>query len=304
MAEVFLRKYRLIIGGTNEPGKEGNKKDAAVITDLHIDFEINQTSDKKANSLELKIYNLADKTIALFEQKDAFVSLEVGYGDDPLGLIFRGTKTHMTTRREGTHRITEVFAAEGYEYFREGRVGRTHPKGVTLRKVISDLISDGFEKLSKNLRGDILDKKVFNSGYSVVGSAHQAMDSLCKAHGLEWNILNNTIVNVFPIKGTQSTLAEAVLLTPNTGLINTPEKISQEVKQLKKDLKLPKDPGVKIKSVMNYRLIAGTYLKLQDTAATNSTNRSLDGVYKIEEVTHRGSFEGDEWITEVRAVEI
>lgn len=295
---AFGRIYRLTIGETNATDKTSNLKESVVIDQHHIEFDVTKTSDSKNNTAEIRVFNLSDDTRSKFEKKDVLVSLEVGYEDENDGntvLIFRGDKARVVTRKQGTDIVTTINAADGYVILREGRVNRTLAKGVTLKQVVEEIVKDGMSNIRSLNYSDKIPAKVFNSGFSLVGSARKNLDFVCEGHRLEWHILNNDVLYVYPKKGTSTTEQVAVLLSPDTGLIDSPESTNQEIKDLKKDLKVEEDPGIRLRSVLNPKIEIGGYIKVQGT-------KGLDGLYKVVRLTHRGSYEGNEWITEVEGV--
>lgn len=82
-----------------------------------------------------------------------------------------------------------------------------------------------------------------------------------------------------------------VLLTDNGEVINT-----QELSNLTGLLGKPKPTmmGVNVVSMLNINLRAGGHVKLK-----NERLKQFDGVYRIQELKHRGSNMSDEWITEL-----
>ena len=142
MSLKWLRKYRLTIGKENTVGAT-NAAQSVIITDSHIEFDVSVTGDSKLNTLDLKIYNLSRSTIAIFDIENVQVTLEVGYGDDPFVVLFKGEKTYMTTAKKGTEIITTVKAAEGSVATKEGQVNSTLPQGAKVKDVINKLISEG-----------------------------------------------------------------------------------------------------------------------------------------------------------------
>ena len=140
MSENFLRKYRLTILGV-----DGSK---AVITEQQITFNVELKSDSKLNELDLNIYNLSAQTIATFDKIDSTVTLEVGYGDNPLALIFQGNKIFCATRREGTELITNILASDGAVVVREGRVQISTPEKSSVDFVIRKIIKEGMKEIS------------------------------------------------------------------------------------------------------------------------------------------------------------
>jgi hypothetical protein len=286
----FIRKYRLVIGEANTSDKTDKK--SVVITEQHVEFDTQHHQGSKPDTMEIKIFNLSRETIAIFDKKDVLVSLYVGYGDDELVLLFRGNKTFMETTKSNTEVITRVLVADGYVSIREGRAHTTQPEGANVEQVIRGIISDSMPEITNiNMNGATL-KRIYNSGYAVNGNATTALNTICSANGLIWNISENNTINVFPIKG--SIKKEAIVISPNDGLINTVEKTNQDIKALKKDIDAPEDAGIKFKMLMNPLVKAGQLISIQGTFAT-------DGVYKVKTATHSGSYEGTQWETSIEA---
>lgn len=286
----FIRKYRLVIGEVNKG--TSTDKQSVVITEQQIEFDTRHVQGSKPDTMELKIYNLSRDTISIFDKKDVLVSLYVGYGDEELVLLFRGNKTFMETTNSSPNIITRVLVTDGYVTIREGRSHTTQPEGATVESIIRSIVADGMPDIKNiNMNGDGLQRK-YNSGYAASGNASSALDAICKSNGLLWNISENVTLNVFPMKG--SIKKEAVVVSPDNGLINTIEKTNQDIKSLKKDLQAPEDEGIKFKMLLNPLIKAGQLISIQGTFRS-------DGVYKVVYATHSGSYEGSQWETTVEA---
>ena len=278
MSENFIRKYKLTIEGS---------ACKVVIQEQHIEFDITLSADSKLNELDLKIYNLSKETIGVFDEVDTVVSLEVGFGDNPLALAFKGNKIHVSTKSEDEHIITTLLAAEGAVSVREGRTQTVVAENATVEEVIRKIAKDSMPEIKVfNLSGDGL-KKTYPLGKSVSGSAKIALDKICSTNNLRWNISQNDTLNVLALDG--STKRKAIVITP-TMIKNTPEKTTEEVEKLKDDLKVPKKLGLNITLQMNPLFLAGGVISVQGT-------RDADGNYLIENVKHSGSYEGDNWDT-------
>lgn len=290
MLYQFDRKYRLTLGATS-----GSSLGTTTITDSHIEFDIKKTSDSKQNTLELKIFNLSKDTISKFDVKDVLVTLEVAYGDSPYSVIFRGDKASMKTENKPPEIITTVIAAEGYVASREGRVQSTVGEGSSLKDVLTKLVKEGYPEIEViNISNDI-PSKTYKKGYSATGSARVALENICKANNLLWNIDKNIKINIYPKVGEIGT--QAIIITPQNGLIASPEKTSQEIRNLKDDLDVPPDTGIRFETLLNPRLEAGALVAIRGTFDS-------DGDYRMETISHRGSYESNEWTTTVEAVSL
>ena len=279
MSENFIRKYKLTIAG-----KDGK---AVIITGQQIEFKISLDSKSKLNELDLKIYNLSADTISIFDKIDAVVQLEVGWGDNPLAIIFKGNKTFCTTKRESTEVITNVLAGEGAVTIRESRVQATLSEGSTVEQVIRRIIKEGMPEIKTiNMNGDTLSKS-YNRGYSAQGSAKKALDDITSANNLKWHIVQQDTLNVFPVNGD---IGRKAIVLYAVNIKNTPEKLTEELRALGADKKAPKKHGINFKTQMNPLLVAGGLVEVKGTF-------NADGVYTIQKVEHEGDFEGNQWDT-------
>jgi hypothetical protein len=279
MSENFIRKYQLTIEGAAGKG--------VIIRGQQIEFDITRTSKSKLNELDLKIYNLSKETISIFSTVDAVVKLEVGYRDTPLATIFRGNKIHCATTREGENLITRVLVCEGAVTTREARTQSSLPAHTKVRDVISKIVKESMPEIKVlNMNGEGLDK-TYPRGYSTSGSAKKTLDDVCNTNNLKWHIIHNDTINVFPINGDIKT--KAIVITP-TMIKNTPEQTTTELKDLKKDLDVPKKTGLNLTLQMNPLFKEGGLIKVEGTF-------NSDGTYIIQEIKHSGNFEGDTWDT-------
>ena len=291
MSEKFKRRYRLTVGAPNPTGATTNLKKSVVIENLHIEFDIKYTVDSKHNSADIKIYNLSADTISIFDVKDCYALLEVAYSDDNLIPLFKGDISHVLTVRQETEVITTLTAHDGFVQSREGKVQKSLPEGAKLTEVINSIVKEGYPKV-KTVNINVDTDKVYNNGYSASGGAKKALDDICKSNNLYWNIEGDTIINVLPKSGT--TKREALLLTPQNGLISTPEKKAQEMENLEKQKKKPPENGIRFKCLLNPAIRVGGLVTLQGTFKT-------DGSYRVDTIHHQGGYETDEWTTEVDA---
>jgi hypothetical protein len=278
MSDNFLRKYRLTILGV-----DGKK---TVIEHQQVTFNVALKSDSKLNELDINIFNLSAETISNFAKIDSTVTLEVGYGDNPLGTIFQGNKIFCATRREGTELITNLLATDGAVIVREGRVQIAVPEKSSVEYIIREIIKKGMKEISVVNIQDVPEvKKTYSRGYSASGGAKEQLDSICNANNLKWHIVQGRTINVFPVTG--DIQRTAVVITPDM-IKNTPEQTSQELRKLKDDLSVPRKLGLNLTLQMNFYIAAGALIQLKGTF-------NADGNYVVDHITHNGDYEGDSW---------
>lgn len=142
MTLLFDRKYNLTIGAPttilNPPssialkggysdtgwqsGKDwrtSNTNNAALITDLQIEANINSTSNNSSSSggsgTVIKVYNMSATTRNIVEKVNNYIILEAGYVQDPeLKMVFSGQVKTAFTERQGQNMVTTFICEEGY----------------------------------------------------------------------------------------------------------------------------------------------------------------------------------------------
>jgi hypothetical protein len=123
------------------------------------------------------------------------------------------------------------------------------------------------------------------NGYSVEGPVYQALTDLLAAEHLTWSVQGGAL-QILPARGYMA--SQAILLTPDTGLLGSPEWGSPEHKGKQRRLKL--------KSLLQAQLVPGGRVKVESQTAT--------GVFAIQEVEHQGDTEGDEWCSEIEGMPV
>ena len=130
------RVYELIIG--NYQSGEG-----LLIKDLQVTFDISKSSDnkKKTNSASIEIYNLSDEHIRLLDTDYPAAVFSAGYLDTGgVKRLFSGQVTHVTTRKSGTDRVTQVTLGTGYTELNHQVLSEFVPEGQPPRLAAERLI--------------------------------------------------------------------------------------------------------------------------------------------------------------------
>ena len=71
-----------------------------VVRDLFTQFEIEKTSAKQPNRVNIQIHNLNETSRAALEEKGVIVRFEAGY-QDQLGEVFAGSISKASSERDG-----------------------------------------------------------------------------------------------------------------------------------------------------------------------------------------------------------
>lgn len=285
---LYDRGYTLLVG---EAGKVGLKVD----TSLHIEFNIVK-SDKAANKNKatFSVYNLSDDSIAKIKRNQK-VEFRAGYVEDNPKIMFLGQVTDVSTKREGVTVKTTIKCEDGYVPVREGHTCKSFPAGSSVGFIISEIVTNDLG-LPKPLmsNGNLGDSKGINKKYqkSVPKQGHSGniITKLCKENFLTWSIRDGNVI-VYPVNG--STGVAVPKLSSASGMIGSPQRATDNKSKLtdSKDIQ----DAYKVKSLLNGTFNTGDLIEIVSSFTT--------GQYRITKVTHKGSFRGTDWFSELEVAE-
>ena len=287
---LFDRVYRLLIG------KKGQEK-GVEITNLRIQFSIQKTADKNPNNSNIKIWNLKKSTRQEIEKPNTRCLLYAGYKEDagPV-LIFSGSVTYSFTKFEPPDIITQMDLGDGVQEIRDTTISVGYGKGVKSKQIFSDVAKK--MEVSLTMPNDVEDRE-WKNGVSYYGSARTLLDKTAMASNLEWSIQNGVLQ---VIEKGMVTTRQGIEISSSSGMIGSPDsqredKAESKGEKGKKDNKEPKQQwyGWQVKTLLLPMLNPGDRVLLKA--------RAVEGVFRIEELTHNGdSHEGD-WQTDLKLVD-
>ena len=281
------------------------------ITDLRMSFSIEKGATRNPNKCTCRIYNMRKETRELVQFIGNIIILRAGYkGDTGAQTIFAGTVTRYLTVKEGPDWVTNLEMMDGLLEFRDTKVSISYGPGVSAINVMRDLA--GRFNLPVRTLPDGLPQKQYAQGFAFTGRLREAMDSVCDYLGLEWSIQNRE-VQIISKGGIFK--QKALLLSPSTGMIGSPEQeaktmtdkaaakegITKTQRGVATTFKLDKDGnkeerlrvlGFKVKSLLQPTLQPGGYVQIKSVG--------IDGeFFRIEALTHNGDTHGTEYMTEL-----
>jgi len=262
---------------------ELKSKEILRIEGLRMTFEIKKNSKADANTAKIEIYNLSETHRAKLREHDALVRLSAGYeGEGGATLLFVGNTQYMVNKRQRPDIVTEIEAQDGQRNLRESRISISYAGGTSAQTIVNRLS----QELNFPVRQNIPITGTYLSGYSFNGRARDAMDEVVAKYGYQWNILNNEI-QIYPKGGSADDVA--VLLSPSTGLILTPERCNYKDGKFEKAE--PDEPEWRITSLLNPRLSPGSLVEMD--------SRDVKGTFKVDSVRHFGDTHGNEWYSQI-----
>lgn len=282
------RQYELIIGDS--------KSGAGLqITDLQVTFDISKSTDnkKRTNSASIEVYNLSQDHIKLLDTDYPAAVFSAGYlNTGGPKRLFSGQVTHVSTRKSGTDRVTQIQMGTGYTELN--------------RQILSDLVpagQDGKAVANRLIKAVGADRGVFNGtnlnnqiiyGYPLSGSPKEMLDELCEKYRCNWQYDDGVVYIHDNDRGNTENFNQAYVISKYTGLIETAYRVSGDKQRSTKDK--AKKPGVQMKILLNPDIRAGDIIRLEDTLIT--------GWFKVDSLRHSGGWRSNGWYTEILASSI
>jgi hypothetical protein len=267
---------------------------------LDATFTIEKNTEAEPNKCELRVYNLTESNRrALQALKNVEIEILAGYKgleNAPIPLktaeistkddqfrIFKGDVVQIFSQREGPDWVTTLRTADGMTSRQESRLNQTWKKGFPYKQMIQDLLRhvkvDTVGIIKRFAGGDFdsegADGSILNS-YTVIGSAHAEIEKHFKKLNIKGFIEDNQLI---ALKKGQTLGTEAVRLTPETGLLDSPE--------------LTNDGLLKCRSLIRPEIRLGHQLKIESASFT--------GTYRIEKLNYSASTFAEEWFIDIEA---
>lgn len=261
-------------------------QDGVLIEGLDVSFSVVKTDDPKVNIMDVKVYNAAPSTRQLLETTENTVIINAGYFGNVLQLA-AGDITKGSTVMSGVDRVTSALCGDGLRALSTKRVSLSYDGAVSAQQIISD-ISLALGIKVQETDADLSGK--FRSGWAFVGPAKDAMTSIAKRFGLDWSVQNEEI-QVTTRRGVNT--KEAVLITPETGLIGHPEPLD-DTREDNVDAK--ELPGLRIMTLLNPLYEPGGVVVLRAKGYD-------DAEFRVKRVEHNGDTRGSAWHSTLEVVE-
>lgn len=278
------RVYELIIGDY----KTGN---GLLVKDLQVTFDISKSTNNKnrTNSASIEVYNLSEESLKVLDTDYPAAVFSAGYLDTGgVKRLFSGQVINVSTRKSGTDIVTQITMGSGYTELNHETLSDVVPPG--------NNVQDAIEKLRKAIGAD---RGVYNGtnlnneiiyGYPLSGTPKEMLDELAEKYQLDWQLDDGVLYVHDNDRAATEQFQLAYVISPFTGLIERPYRVSGDKRRSKKDK--VKKPGVQIKILLNPEIKAGDIIRIEEGL--------LKGWYKVDSLRHTGSWRGENWYTEIK----
>jgi hypothetical protein len=248
------------------------------ITGLRIGFKVEKAHKKATNTCEVMVWGLSENTRkALAKQKRVRVQLIAGYVGTEAQL-YAGELRVASSTKQGPEWITKVESGDGEHRAREARISKSFAR-LTFDQMLNELAgalgvgAGNAAELAANgkFQGAI---KSLTKGTVLNGQAADILDRMARSSGYEWSVQDGQLQFLEVGKALQRT---AVSLTPDTGLLGSPEVGEKGV--------------VTARSWLQPSIIPGRKVHIR--------SRQVNGFFRVLKLLHRGDTRGSEWYTEI-----
>lgn len=261
------------------------------ITDpLTIKFSVPFGDDEKVDTIDIQVYNLKDETINAITANQIAV-LSAGYEDDN-GVIFNGTLKKKETKWEGLDKVTTFKCIDSTEDYTKSVFKKTYGRNTKASLILRELAqAAGLAIGDIDLPVDF----VYRSGKMLNGKIKTLVAEIAKDCEAKLHINKGRLYVRDRVKGDNLGLD----ISKETGLIDEPEEIEEEVEDEKESkLTNPKKQikGYKIKMLLNHKVTTDIIIKL--------TSKKISGVFRVSKGEHKGDTSGQEYYTECEVVPV
>jgi hypothetical protein len=255
--------------------------DGVQVDGLRVKFKVTKTLVKEPNTLELEVYNLSENSRNQIKRKGAKVVVSAGYPGTE-AVIFSGDARTVDHAKIGPDGITKIQCGDGERAFQFARFSKSFRPGTSVADVITAAAkslgldaSAAVKRIQQqDFKGGLLQ---FVNGYAAHGKASSELDKLLKSVGLTWSIQDGAIQVLAPAE----TKGTAVLLSPDTGLVGSPEHGTPTTKG--------QPPVLKFRALLQPQIRVGGIVEIRSAG--------ISGQFRVQKLEHLGDTAGSDWYT-------
>ena len=260
---------------------------AIKVDELRVTFKIKKTSKADSNSCEIQIFNLSKNVREQLKETGFVLILKAGYKDGAgLEDIYKGTITIIDHEHSGPDMITKFEC--GDKELQETKFNASYKEGTSLKTILADIVK-AFP-LSSKVVESVKDGQQTN-GMAFSGLAKDVLDKITKSLGLNWSIQDRALQIIEPGKPNQD---EVVFITPETGLIGSPQRFEDKGK---KENAADNRPAWKVKSLLIPRISVGNVVSIE------SAEIKKNSFFVVNSIEHSGDTHGTDWTTDMEVFE-
>lgn len=265
---------------------------------LRITFDCKKSVSTDPNTATVSIFNLSETTRNNIEAVDGVLVLKAGYEDaDGAEMVFVGNIKTARTIKTLPDIETKFEVSDGGVTLRDTKVALSYKSNTKLSQVVKDLI----KAVGKPFRGDVnslgITDKVFKTGLTYAGNARTILEQLGNENGFKFSIQDDE--SVIGVVDEVTSVGGAIVLSPDSGLVGSPEKIEDTTsKEVDGDGGNKGASGWNVTSKLFSKVVPSDYIEVQSDEIQNGT------FFRVVEVNHSGDTHGDKWDTKLQLEQV
>lgn len=291
MANLYGRRCRVLVSIPSTSDFHSTTRDELEINageggagkqGLRVAFDIKKTDGKEPNEAQIIITNLSPDNRGRLQKKGVKITVEAGYEATGQSRIWRGDTRTVDHVRDGADWNTTIKCGDGERAYKNARVNESFAAGTGAGTVLQYLSEQSGLQIgnSPTVIANLTNR--FDQGYVVSGRWRDEMDKLVRSIGYVWSVQDETLQVLLP---GQSSTAAIPLVSPDSGLIGSPEFGSPEKKG--------KPALVKFTSLL-FPTLPGARVRLKSAR--------YDGVIRVKKVNLKGDTHGNEWFSIIEGI--
>lgn len=298
MSDLWLRQAAVTFGpkgGTGVKIKSGITKRLTSIfgvideepNNARINFNVIKNNEQ--NKARIRIYNLAEKSRKYLNENDYLgkiqLTLEVGYREQGLKVLFIGDIDRSSYKRVGPDWITELVCGDGLQAITDVHLDKCYAGDikVDIQAVVKDLADELKDKAKVNV--DIImahikekvESEKLDWGLNIQGLAMKTLKMLLGKQGKEASIQNNNLEIAKPTEKNR-----AITISAATGMIGSP---------------VQREKGVEFKALINPSLAPAG-----DVNSIFLSSKGFNSIYRIRSIKFRGDTHDNPWFMQGVAI--
>lgn len=248
--------------------------------ELDFEFDVPFDDNTEANECQITIYNLTKTTINEFKY-NRNITITAGYKGDT-GVIFSGYISKVITRKEGTDKVTKIWALDDTDLQERDIVDVTYAAGTTASYILRDLIS----RVSLPLAVFSVKRDwTYKDEVKIDGGLMSNIEKYAEVCGI------SVYINKGKIYARHLSEGDNINFTVNegTGLISSPEEFEEEItaEDYTDTIK-----GYKFEMLLQHRM--------NTAAIINLSSLNVSGRFRVRSGRH--IFNESECVTEVEVI--
>lgn len=271
-------------------GPEGSEQ-GIEFSGIRVVFKINKTKKKDSNTCNVELYNLSAATRNFIKDLNNIMILNAGYVESTgLEHLFTGNLININHVKQGPDWISKLEVNDGSKAINDTRINLSYKEGASSKQILSDVI-DSIPLAKRFVDLDRIEDSQEVNGFSFAGQSKTVLDKLAEKLNFEWSVQDNQIQI---IKSGETNNDAVIVISPDSGLIGSPERLEDLSEEKASTTKLP---GWRVNSLLLPKVSIG------GTVSVESREIKKNSFFKIHSIEHSGDTHGQNWNTVLEVTE-